>query len=271
MSPGYVATLRVPLLRGREFTGGRHGRGPQSGDGERDAGASLLAARESRRQTYSAGAADAALRSGGRAWGTCTTWEWRWILSPRSTCPSPSCHGRRCTCWSAPPGTRAVSRRELRARVLALDRDQPVTAVETMDEVLETAAAQPRFTASLLGVLSGTALLLALVGIYGVISYSVAERTQEMGIRLALGAERADILRLVLRQGLSLAAVGHRDRAGRVAGVDAIVGKFALSGKHDRSVDVRRRRGAVCFGGAGGQLYSGAAGHTCGPHPGAAV
>jgi putative ABC transport system permease protein len=96
----------------------------------------------------------------------------------------------------------------VRRRVLALDRDQPMTAIHTMDEVLETAAAQPRFTTSLLGALSGTALLLAIVGIYGVISYSVSERTQEMGIRIALGAERADILRLVLRQGLMVALGG---------------------------------------------------------------
>ena len=96
----------------------------------------------------------------------------------------------------------------IRGRVLTLDRDQPVTSIQTMDEVLETAAAQPRFTTALLGVLSTVALLLAIVGIYGVISYSVSERTQEMGIRMALGAERTDILRLVLRQGLTLAMAG---------------------------------------------------------------
>jgi putative ABC transport system permease protein len=96
----------------------------------------------------------------------------------------------------------------VRARVLSVDRDQPVTAVQTMEELLESGAAQPRFTASLLGALSGTALLLALVGIYSVIAYSVAERTHEMGIRIALGAEPADILRLVLRQGMLLAFSG---------------------------------------------------------------
>ena len=96
----------------------------------------------------------------------------------------------------------------VRSRVLAMDPDQPVTAVETIDELLENGAAQPRFTAYLLGSLSGAALLLAIVGIYGVIAYTVAERTQEMGIRIALGAQRADILRLVLRQGLMLAAAG---------------------------------------------------------------
>jgi putative ABC transport system permease protein len=96
----------------------------------------------------------------------------------------------------------------VRGRVLATDRDQPVTQVRTMEEVLDAAAAQPRFTTSLLGALSGTALLLAMVGIYGVIAYSVAERTGEMGVRIALGAGRGDILRLVLWQGLGMALGG---------------------------------------------------------------
>jgi putative ABC transport system permease protein len=96
----------------------------------------------------------------------------------------------------------------VRARVLALDRDQPVTGVQSMDEVLEAGAAQPRFTTWLLGGLAATAFLLSLVGIYGVVAYSVAERTQEMGIRIALGADGRDILRLVLGHGLLLAGTG---------------------------------------------------------------
>jgi predicted permease len=96
----------------------------------------------------------------------------------------------------------------VRARVLALDRDQPVTGIQSMEELLEKGAAQPRFTTYLLGGLAGTALLLAIVGIYGVIAYSVAERTQEMGIRIALGADGRDILRLVMRHGLTVAAAG---------------------------------------------------------------
>ena len=96
----------------------------------------------------------------------------------------------------------------VRSRVFELDRELPVTAVQTMDEVLESAASAPRFTMSLLSAFSAIALILALVGIYGVIAYSVSERIQEMGIRMALGAERGDILRLVLRQALVLAAPG---------------------------------------------------------------
>jgi putative ABC transport system permease protein len=92
--------------------------------------------------------------------------------------------------------------------VFALDANQPVTAAQSMDEILDTGAAQPRFTTSLLGGLSLTALVLAIFGIYGVIAYSVTERTQEMGIRIALGASRGDILGLVLRQGMTLAGAG---------------------------------------------------------------
>jgi putative ABC transport system permease protein len=96
----------------------------------------------------------------------------------------------------------------VRAQLRSIDRDQPVIRVQTMEELLEAGAAQPRLTTYLLGGLSATALVLALIGIYGVIGYSVAERTQEMGIRIALGAERREILRLVLRQALTLAGAG---------------------------------------------------------------
>jgi putative ABC transport system permease protein len=77
-----------------------------------------------------------------------------------------------------------------------------------MEDVLEDNAAQPRFTAFLLGGLSATALLLALVGIYGIIAYTVTERTQEMGIRIALGADRGNIFGLVLRQAILTSGAG---------------------------------------------------------------
>jgi predicted permease len=96
----------------------------------------------------------------------------------------------------------------VRARVLAVDKDQPVTQVRSMEEVLVNGATQSRFLTALLGALSAIALVLAIVGIYGVIAYSVTDRTREMGIRIALGAAQSDILRLVLRQGLGLALSG---------------------------------------------------------------
>jgi putative ABC transport system permease protein len=96
----------------------------------------------------------------------------------------------------------------VRSRVLAVDRDQPVTGIQTMEDLLSKAAAQPRYATTLLGGLAVLALLLAVVGIYGAIAYSLAERTGEMGIRLALGAARSSILGMVLRQGVVLALAG---------------------------------------------------------------
>ncbi|MGH9570885.1 MAG: FtsX-like permease family protein, partial [Candidatus Angelobacter sp.] len=96
----------------------------------------------------------------------------------------------------------------IRAQVSAVDPDQPITAVQTAEEIMDASRAQPRFTMLLLGVFSVTALALAIIGIYGVLAYSVAQRRQELGIRLALGAEKSDILRLVVKQGCRLALLG---------------------------------------------------------------
>ena len=96
----------------------------------------------------------------------------------------------------------------VRAQISAVDPDQPVTGIQAVEQLMDSSRTQPRFIMVLLSVFSITALTLAVVGIYGVLAYSVAQRRQELGIRLALGAESADILRLVVRQGLTLAASG---------------------------------------------------------------
>ncbi len=89
-----------------------------------------------------------------------------------------------------------------------VDPDQPVTSIMTMDHVLDESLGDQRFYMQLLGIFAGIAVLLSAVGIYGVMSYTVSERTHEIGIRMALGAERSDVLRLIARLWLKLTCIG---------------------------------------------------------------
>lgn len=95
----------------------------------------------------------------------------------------------------------------IRQAVRAIDPDQPV-AHRTLIQQLDNAIVQPRFYALILGIFAGAALLLAIVGIYGVMSYMVAQRTHELGIRVAMGAQRSAVLMLVMKQGLKLTFIG---------------------------------------------------------------
>ncbi len=96
----------------------------------------------------------------------------------------------------------------VRAAIREVDPSLPVSLMRTMDEVLAGARSRPKFLTTLLSLFSGTALILAAIGLYGVISYSVARRTSEFGIRMAMGAETGDVLALVLRQAMTLALIG---------------------------------------------------------------
>jgi putative ABC transport system permease protein len=109
---------------------------------------------------------------------------------------------------------------ELRKTVWAIDKEQPVSRVRSMTEVIAQSVAEPRFRTWLLGVFAAAGLTLTLVGIYGVVSYMAGQRTREIGIRVALGAQRGNVLRMVLGQGVRLAV------AGAVAGV---LGSLALT------------------------------------------
>jgi putative ABC transport system permease protein len=108
----------------------------------------------------------------------------------------------------------------VRGAVLSIDKNQPVYDIKTMDDVLSASVANNRLVVLLFGLFALLALLLATVGIYGVMSYSVAQRTHEIGIRMALGAQPSDVLRLILRQGLALTLAG--------VGL-GLAGSFALS------------------------------------------
>jgi predicted permease len=119
----------------------------------------------------------------------------------------------------------------VRAAVKTLDPELPVNEVETLDRILERATGQPRFRATLIGAFAGAALLLAAVGLYGLISYSVAQRVPEIGVRLALGATPGQVGRLVLGQGLTLATLGVAiGLAGALAATRLVEGLlFAIS------------------------------------------
>src|SRR5580658_7574839 len=96
----------------------------------------------------------------------------------------------------------------VRAQISSVDPDQPVAGIQTVDQIVDSSLAQPRFTMLLFGVFSATALVLSVIGIYGVLAYWVAQRRYELGIRMALGAQRTDILRIVVRRGFMLAMGG---------------------------------------------------------------
>jgi putative ABC transport system permease protein len=96
----------------------------------------------------------------------------------------------------------------LRQAIWSVDKDPPIARVATMDDLLAASAAERRFASILFGAFGLSALVLAAVGIYGVLSGSVTERTREIGVRLALGASRRHILTLVVRQGMTLTGLG---------------------------------------------------------------
>jgi len=108
----------------------------------------------------------------------------------------------------------------LREQVKAVDPDQPIYNIRTMDEIRAESVASERLNLTLLSIFAGIALVLAIVGIYGVMSYSVTQRTHEIGIRMAIGAQPRDVFRMVIGQGMTLALIG--------VGL-GLIGAFALT------------------------------------------
>jgi putative ABC transport system permease protein len=108
----------------------------------------------------------------------------------------------------------------LRQQVTSIDPDQPIYNIRTMDEIRSESVAPERLNLTLLSIFAGIALVLSIVGIYGVMSYTVTQRTHEIGIRMAIGAQPRDVFRMVIRQGMMLALIGV---------AFGLVGAFALT------------------------------------------
>ena len=108
----------------------------------------------------------------------------------------------------------------LRQQVKAVDPDQPIYNIRSMDEIRSESVASERLNLTLLSIFAGIALILAIVGIYGVMSYTVTQRTHEIGIRMAIGAQPSDVFKMVIGQGMLLALIG--------VGL-GLIGAFALT------------------------------------------
>ncbi len=132
------------------------------------------------------------------------------------------------------------------AQIFAVDHSQPVTAVQTLDEFVATTLSQSRQIAYLVGGFAVVALALAMIGLYGVMSYSVAQRTTEIGVRQAVGASRMDILRMVLKQGLALEFGRGGDWSRRRRVRHPTPHEPTLRGHANRPLGLWRHRGSFC-------------------------
>jgi len=213
--PGYFETMRLPILRGR---------GIAATDDFRAPGVAVINQAAVRRYWPNEDPVGQRISIEDGIWvtivGVCAdARQYEWTSEPdpevylaglqdRYFLGGPDTHVSYITLVVRTAGNPADMAPVLKRTVWSMDRNLPISQVLTMDGVVATATAQPRFLTLLLAIFAAVALLLAAVGIYGVMSYAIARRTHEIGIRISLGATRGDVLRMVLRQGMMQALAG---------------------------------------------------------------
>lgn len=232
-SPDYFKVMRIPLLAGRLFTERDNPQSP-----------AVVIIDDYLARTFFPNRSPIGQRLGQPRngepswawWDTFRAWDSNRRLAPKSILRSASLQAdiRRWSC--SPLGHRAELTHSVRQIMGSMDADIPVTDLLPMEQRIARSLIAPRFRTILLGLFAALALLLAAVGIYGVVSYSVAGRTREIGIRLALGAQPRRVMRQVILEGMRLAALGE------VAGVAGSLGMARLLSSllfHVTSTDLR--------------------------------